>query len=206
VTFTAPVSDRFAIGDTVKAYPADNWPLHLRPPAPGSTQLGSSAESAVVAADGSVSYTTLTEDTEYFLTKDGSGVYVRIRPDASLPGMQAVSIQGTPTVAISGTVPVSGTVTANPPTSGSATTTSVAAATSSTPLVAANAARKGLTLTNDSTSNCTVKFGTGASSSSYAVPLSPGQYYELPIYGGVYTGVLEAIWTTANGNMRITEW
>lgn len=82
MAFIVPVSDKFAVGDTVKAYPESNWAAHLRPPAPGSTQLGSATESQTVAAAGTVTYSALAEDTTYYLTKDGSGVYVRVRPDA----------------------------------------------------------------------------------------------------------------------------
>lgn len=106
MAITVPVSPYFAAGATVKAYPATNWPATQRPPAAGSTQVGSSAESATVAADGTVTFSALTEDVEYFLTVDGSGKYVRLVPDASAnraeggqPGTAAGNIRKTVTTA-----------------------------------------------------------------------------------------------------------
>lgn len=85
---------------------------------------------------------------------------------------------------------------------GTATLTNVASSATNVTLLAANTARKGATLYNDSTQVCYVKFGATASSTSFTVPLATNTYYEVP---GGYTGILDGIWVSANGNMRVTE-
>lgn len=88
-----------------------------------------------------------------------------------------------------------------------ATVTTVAASASSVTLLAANNARKGATITNDSSAVLYVKFGATASTSSYTVTLAgsgaaPFSYYEVP-FG--YVGIIDGIWASATGNARITE-
>lgn len=69
---------------------------------------------------------------------------------------------------------------------------------------AANSARKGLILVNDSTASVYVKYGATASATSYTVFLGPGAYWEMP--KPIYTGIIDGIWTSdAGGNMRVTE-
>lgn len=90
--------------------------------------------------------------------------------------------------------------------SGSVTTsniTSVVASTSSVVLLPANASRRSATIFNDSTSNMFVSFGSAASLSNFTVRLKPTDYYEFPL--PVFLGSVNAIWTTATGNARITE-
>ncbi len=82
------------------------------------------------------------------------------------------------------------------------TTTSVASSATNVTLLASNANRLGATIFNDSTQNLFVKFGATASSSSFAVKMTPGTYYEVPFS---YTGIIDGIWASANGNARITE-
>ena len=82
------------------------------------------------------------------------------------------------------------------------TTTSVASSATNVTLLASNANRLGATIFNDSTQNLFVKFGATASSSSFAVKMTPGTYYEVPFN---YTGIIDGIWASANGNARITE-
>lgn len=87
--------------------------------------------------------------------------------------------------------------------SATSTLTSVAGNASSTSLLAANTARIGATLYNDSTSICYVRLeAAAASSSNFAVKMQPEAYYEVP-FG--YTGELRGIWASATGNMRVTE-
>lgn len=88
--------------------------------------------------------------------------------------------------------------------SSSSAVTSVASSASSVSLLASNANRLGATFYNDSTQTCYLKLGATASSSSYTVQLGPNAYYELPS-AHVYTGAIDGIWASANGNMRITE-
>ena len=87
--------------------------------------------------------------------------------------------------------------------SSTATQTSVAGATSSTSLLASNAARLGATVYNDSTAILYLLLGSGtASTSAYSVQMAAGAYYEVP-FG--YTGAIKAIWASATGAARITE-
>jgi hypothetical protein len=86
---------------------------------------------------------------------------------------------------------------------GVGTVTRVTAAAADTSLLAADAGRIGVILYNESTATAYVKYGTGASSTSYTVPMGPGSYWEMP--SPVYTGALNALWTAANGAMMITD-
>lgn len=88
------------------------------------------------------------------------------------------------------------------------TVSSVAGNASSVTLLAANAARKGATITNGSSALLYVKLAaSAASTSSYTVVLAgaaaaPFAYYEVP-FG--YSGEIRGIWASAAGNARITE-
>lgn len=86
-----------------------------------------------------------------------------------------------------------------------ATLTSVAASATSTTLIAANTARRGLAITNNSSSNLFVDISGGtASSSSFSVRLQAFSYFELP--QPVCTGTITGIWTTATGAALVTEY
>ena len=89
--------------------------------------------------------------------------------------------------------------TPNPATPGQ---TSPAADTASFTVLAANTARLGATLYLDSTTDCKVKLGGTASSTSFSVLIYAATYYEVP-FG--YTGVIDGICTAATGNFRVTE-
>lgn len=85
------------------------------------------------------------------------------------------------------------------------TITSVASSASSVSILARNPSRSAASFYNDSTqvlylalSNVT------ASNSVYTVQIPAGGYYELPL-GGTYTGQINGIWASANGNVRVTE-
>lgn len=87
------------------------------------------------------------------------------------------------------------------------TLTNVAASASSATVLAANSARIGATVTNDSSSVVYLKFGATASTTSYTVVLAgaasaPFSYYEVP---AGYTGIIDGIWASATGNARVTE-
>lgn len=87
--------------------------------------------------------------------------------------------------------------------SSTGTTTTVAASATSVTLLSANANRLGATIYNDSAfANLFVKLGATASTTSFAVRLTPNGYYEVP-YG--YTGIIDGIWSVASGNARIVE-
>lgn len=88
------------------------------------------------------------------------------------------------------------------------TVTSVAGNTSSVTLLASNANRKAFALSNDSTSVCFVKFGATATTSSFTMKMAGSSGTQIAFYESperCYTGVIDAIWTSANGSMRITE-
>lgn len=101
-------------------------------------------------------------------------------------------------------VTVNGTIIANVQASATATVTSVAASATNVTLLASNAARKGMTLYNDSTSVLYLKLGLTASTTSYTVQVGPNGFYELPTEP-IFTGEIDGIWLVANGNARITE-
>ncbi len=85
----------------------------------------------------------------------------------------------------------------------SATLSNVASSAASVTLIAANSLRKGLIIFNDSTASLYVKFGATASTSSFTVLLRPNDIYEMN--GLIYQGIIDGIWSSANGNARITE-
>jgi hypothetical protein len=80
--------------------------------------------------------------------------------------------------------------------------TNVASSASNVNLLAANTAREGATIFNDSTAVLYVKLGTTASATSFTVKMSAGGYYEVP-FG--YAGNIDGIWSAANGYARVTE-
>lgn len=79
----------------------------------------------------------------------------------------------------------------------------VASSATSVTLLSANAARKQAIIVNDSTQVLYVKFGTTASATSYTYKLAAGDTLELP--RPIYTGRIDGIWASANGNARVTE-
>jgi hypothetical protein len=86
-----------------------------------------------------------------------------------------------------------------------ATLANVASANADTALfVAATGRVNERTVVNDSTANLYLKYGTGASATSYTVKLVAGAYYEFPqpVYGGAVNG----FWDAANGNARLSSW
>lgn len=80
--------------------------------------------------------------------------------------------------------------------------TSVSASATSVTLKAANTARKGLIIFNDSQAILFVKLGATASSTSYTYALFNADSVEIP-FG--YTGIVDGIWTSATGAARVTE-
>ncbi len=88
--------------------------------------------------------------------------------------------------------------------SSSSAVTSVSSSASSVSLLASNSSRKNATFYNDSTQILYLKLGATASSTSYTVQIAANGYYELPV-GKIYTGAVDGIWASANGNVRITE-
>jgi hypothetical protein len=83
-----------------------------------------------------------------------------------------------------------------------ATLSNVASSATSVTILATNTGRLGCSIQNDSTEVLYLKFGTTASSTSYTVKMSADAHYEVP-FG--YTGRIDGIWASANGNARVTE-
>lgn len=92
--------------------------------------------------------------------------------------------------------------------SSTATKANVAGSASSVTLLAANTARRGAIITNDSSAVLYIDLTGGtASTTSYSVVLggsaaAPFEGYEVP-FG--YTGLITGIWASATGNARVTE-
>ncbi len=129
----------------------------------------------------------------------------------------AITVDGTVTANVASTVINSGSLTGllvgGVPVAGSnpvptkeirstATVTSLTASVTSQMLKASNTARLGLSVFNDSTSQMFLKYGSAATSNDYSVRLMPEDYLEVP-YG--YTGQVDALWFSATGSARITE-
>jgi hypothetical protein len=83
-----------------------------------------------------------------------------------------------------------------------ATLSNVASSATSVTILATNTGRLGCSIQNDSTEVLYLKFGTTASSTSYTVKMAADAHYEVP-FG--YTGRIDGIWASANGNARVTE-
>lgn len=81
------------------------------------------------------------------------------------------------------------------------TLSATAANAASVTVLASNGNRLRAWLYNDSASACYMKYGAAAAANSFTKRLLPGEFH--PVEG--YTGVIDAIWDAANGNMRATE-
>lgn len=84
-----------------------------------------------------------------------------------------------------------------------ATLTNITSSTSSQTVLAINTTRKGFILFNDSTANCYIAFASTSSSSSYTMYLNQKMTYQNEAI--MYTGIISAIWDSANGFLRVTE-
>ncbi|MCV3213021.1 hypothetical protein OGM63_05680 [Plectonema radiosum NIES-515] len=93
-------------------------------------------------------------------------------------------------------------VTVTPSTSGTVAATSVTASTSSVSILAANLARKGTTIWNNSTANLYVELGATASTSAFTARVGASGYYEVPF---TYTGAISGIWDAVNGSALVRE-
>lgn len=102
-------------------------------------------------------------------------------------------------------VSAAGAVSVAPTGAGTGTLSSVSAAASSTSLLAANSARLGAIVYNDSTATLYLGLTSGTvSTTAYTVQLPAGAVYELSRDLG-YTGALTGIWSSATGAARLTE-
>lgn len=83
------------------------------------------------------------------------------------------------------------------------TLANVASSASSVTLLAANAARLGAFIVNESTATLYVKCNSGtASATSYTKAMPTNTDWEVPCG---YRGAITGIWASANGNARVTE-
>lgn len=104
----------------------------------------------------------------------------------------------------SGGVPASAAATL--PVEATAAQSNVASANADTALLAVNAARRGASVFNDSTSILNISFGAGAASATnFKVQVAPGGYWSLGADFAVWTGAIRGWWATANGFARVTE-
>lgn len=87
-------------------------------------------------------------------------------------------------------------------TSSTGATARQATSTAVATLKVANAARKGLTVYNESAAVLYVKLGTGAAATDYTYAMPASGYYEVP-YG--YTGAVTGILASGTGNAQVTE-
>lgn len=86
------------------------------------------------------------------------------------------------------------------------TTTSVTSVATSTTLKAANAARTGITIANDSTAILYVLLGSGtASATNYTFALAAKVTVAADRTVSGYTGAIQGVWASANGFAMVTE-
>jgi len=90
-------------------------------------------------------------------------------------------------------------------TSNAVSVTSVASSATSVSLIAANTARRGVSIQNTSTSilYILVGGGTATATTAHSVQIPSNGYWEAP-YG--FTGAVSGIWASANGSANITEY
>ena len=78
------------------------------------------------------------------------------------------------------------------PTVSTSTDISLASSASSAQLIAANASRKGMTLTNTDANTAYIYYGTTASATKFTVKIPTDHYWEMP--SPIFTGRIDAIW------------
>lgn len=105
-----------------------------------------------------------------------------------------------------GNLLIAGSLATTPPAAGTSTLSNVNASASSVTVLAANASRLGFNLYNDSTISGFLKTGTTASATSFTLRFLAGQSISSKDLGcDNYTGRIDAIWDSASGVMRVSE-
>lgn len=91
--------------------------------------------------------------------------------------------------------------------SATGTQTAVAGSVAAQTLLAANVARKGASIANDSSADLYIKLGAGVTTTSFSYTLAAkvGNICAVLEVPADYTGVIEGLWSAAAGNARITE-
>lgn len=146
-------------------------------PGTGATNLGKAEDAAHTSGDTGVMHLGVRNDGAATSFSNANGDYTPVATDAQ---GRVYVIQKAPT----------------------ATLSNVASSAASVTVLAANTGRLAAQIYNDSTQILYLKFGATASVTSFTVPLATNTYYEVP---GGYTGVIDGIWASANGNARVTE-
>ena len=146
------------------------------------------------------------------LVRRASGGPVELVGQATMANSLPVAIasdQGALSVAQSGTWTVQPGNTANTTAwlvkelrAATAALSNVASSASNVTCLASNASRLGASIFNDSTQPVFAKFGATASATSFTYKVEGGGTLEVP-FG--YTGIIDCIWSSANGNARVTE-
>lgn len=167
---------------TISPYMQD---LLLKPPNVNTLQISTTALSGTVPT-GANSEVTLV----WLNNNDHIDVRLAAHPVPITPNSVASGST------ISGSVEVTNCATATISTAASSTTTAT--------IAAANSARRGLILANNSTEPCVFAFGSGASATNFSIALAAGASIAIP--APVYTGLISVVWATAGtGNATVTE-
>lgn len=135
----------------------------------------------------------------HVITDSGSTTAVTQAAAASLNA----TVVGTGTFAVQAAQSGTWSVTATRQIAASETLSNVSASASNVTVLASNASRVGAIFFNDSTSSVYVKLGATASTTSFTYKLFAYQTLELP--DPLYRGIVDAIWDSATGSMRVTE-
>jgi len=164
--------------------------------AAGDTPLGLDSSGRVTSIIQAVGGTALAADQSN--TELRVSTYVK----TSAAGDTALTLGNT---TMANSLPVTVASDQTPKVTSTATKTSVAAAASDTALLSSNSSRKGALFFNDGGAIMYLSYGSGAAStSSYTVQVPANGYFELPPEP-IYTGAIRAIWSSATGNVRVTE-
>jgi hypothetical protein len=121
-------------------------------------------------------------------------------------GAGSLTVDGSVSVSnFPATQAVTGTVTSTTARAGTGTASSVASTvTTNTTILAANAARFGASIYNESTAVLFLLLGAGTESATvYTLQMAAGSYYETP-FG--FTGIIKGHWASANGAARVVEY
>lgn len=133
-------------------------------------------------------------------------IYQRVKTTFGVDGTATDVSAGNP-LPVTGTTTVTGTVATSELPAGTGASNNVASSATNVTILAANVARLGGTVANDSTAILYLKLGASSSATSYTVQMAGStslgiSYYELPYK---YSGIVTGTWASATGNARVTE-
>lgn len=139
-------------------------------------------------------------------TNEVGGAHIQIVKLAAGNQGSAERIEGTAQFGIKADVTrVGGSVATSPEKAAAATITTVAIDVAEVVIAAANAARKGLKVFNDTNQMLKIKYGAGADADDFTEPVPPQVTWimDAPIYTGQVSGYWED--DTGGGKARVTE-